>query len=96
MHVFFCCRYGNLFHWTKGSFEETTSYNWNLKEITWHFCPDCGSLLLWSLGRDVGVNARCFDEFAQVSLDKIATRRDNGKDDIPGLPPSKRSKEQIA
>ena len=90
-------RYGkqadNPLEWTKGSLDETAKYEWNGKQITWHFCPKCGVLLLWSGLGVFAVNARCFDEFSQVDLSQIEFNKLNGAKDLPGEPPSKQQRQ---
>ncbi|KAI5114790.1 hypothetical protein M0805_002083 [Coniferiporia weirii] len=51
------------FRFTRGSFEEASHYSWGKHIVIRHFCPTCGSALLWTSPQLdlVGVNVRTFD-----------------------------------
>ena len=79
----------NPLKWTKGSPEETAKYEWNSKQVTWHFCQTCGAILIWKGFGCIGVNARCLDEFAKLDLKTIKLDTFDGANQIPGDPPAK-------
>lgn len=46
--------------------------------VAWHFCSECSTMMFWNGPGVMGVNARCFDDFAQVDLSKIKLLKSNG------------------
>ena len=52
--------------------------------VTWHFCPDCSALLFYNTRGMMGVNSRCFDDFAAVDLSKITINKTDGATRMPG------------
>ncbi|KAI5118276.1 hypothetical protein M0805_006018 [Coniferiporia weirii] len=56
------------FHFTTGSFDETSKYAWGGKNVVRHFCPTCGCALLFTGFGLAGVNARSFDG---IQIDRL-------------------------
>ncbi|EJD35958.1 hypothetical protein AURDEDRAFT_188541 [Auricularia subglabra TFB-10046 SS5] len=68
--------------WTKGGWEDLTTYKWNFGQAHHAFCPACGIQVGTTFQDVVIINARCIDNFP-VDIHDLKQTYFDGKNLIP-------------